>query len=266
MRRLLALLALVASPALAEDSALERFDTMDDARGWEAVGRLEIEGKGFCTATLVAPDLVLTAAHCLFENDSLQRVSDDRMTFRAGYRDGRALASRVVRRSAIPAGYEFRGQSYTQNAPRDLALLQLVQPIRQAGLTPMAVAPALVTGEAVSIVSYAQGRETAPSMQESCGVMGAGDGIYVLTCSVDFGSSGAPVFQRGTDGALQVVSVVSAKAMVDDHPVAIGAPVTTLAELVAALDDPSFRAIAPGGVTVLNAGERNDVGARFVRP
>ena len=35
---------------------------------WPAVGRLTLDGgQGFCTASLIAPDIILTAAHCLYD-------------------------------------------------------------------------------------------------------------------------------------------------------------------------------------------------------
>ena len=66
----LALTALSALAAMAETSRLQELATGNDARGWEAVGRLDIDGKGFCTGALIAPDLVLTAAHCMFDGTS----------------------------------------------------------------------------------------------------------------------------------------------------------------------------------------------------
>ena len=68
MRRWMAfsLIALLAATvALAQDTDLKRLDSGADAAGWEAVGRLNIGGTGFCTGALIAPDLVLTAAHSL---------------------------------------------------------------------------------------------------------------------------------------------------------------------------------------------------------
>ena len=43
------LLIALTGPARAQDAPLASLQTGDDARGWEAVGRLDIEGKGFCT-------------------------------------------------------------------------------------------------------------------------------------------------------------------------------------------------------------------------
>jgi len=55
MRRILSALALVwaALPATAQDSGLRTLETFDAVRGWEGVGRLDIAGKGFCTAALI---------------------------------------------------------------------------------------------------------------------------------------------------------------------------------------------------------------------
>ena len=47
---------------------LQPLATMDANRPFTAVGRLET-GNGFCTATLITSDLVLTAAHCLFHDN-----------------------------------------------------------------------------------------------------------------------------------------------------------------------------------------------------
>ena len=60
MRRIILALGLIGlcTAAPAQDARLTSLDTGDDARGWEAVGRLDIDGKGFCTGALIAPDLV----------------------------------------------------------------------------------------------------------------------------------------------------------------------------------------------------------------
>ena len=98
MRYLTALcLILSATAAHPESTALKRLTQRHDLLGLEAVGRLEIGDMGYCTGTLIAPDLVLTAAHCIYDGD--QRIDPGRLRFRAGLRDGEAVAERKVARS-----------------------------------------------------------------------------------------------------------------------------------------------------------------------
>lgn len=262
---LLVLVLLVASSARAGDDAdLTRLETGDDARGWEAVGRLDIEGKGFCTGTLIAPDLVLTAAHCLFERDSGDLIAPERFQFLAGLRNGRAEAYRDVRRAVPHPLYTHDGTARADVSRWDIALIELSQPIGPAEVAPLAVAETAGIGTEVGVVSYAFDRSEAPALQQLCGLIGSEEGILVFSCDVDFGSSGAPVF-RMVDGRAEVVSVVSAKAELDGARVAVGMDLTQpLTDLRAALADTSFAAVPPGDVRVIRPGERAETGAHFV--
>lgn len=259
---------LIALPALAEDSALTALVTADDARGWEAVGRIDMGGRGFCTGTLIATDTVLTAAHCLYDGDTGARLADDEIRFLAGWRGGQALAERTVRRAVEHPAYVHDPAAGANNSRNDLALLMLTQPIRSTQVVPLPVAAAAPIRGEVGIVSYAHDRAEAPALQEVCGVIGAEAGVVVLSCTVDFGSSGAPVFQIGPEGP-RIVSVVSAKADYDGDPVAVGVlleePMAVL-QAILAEGEGLFRDGVPTGVRVLSGGERAETGARFVRP
>ena len=101
MKTILAALLLLAGAAAAQDnSGLEELTTRDDLRGFEPVGRVDIDNGGFCTGALIAADLVLTAAHCVVEPDGTP-VDAAQITFRAGFSRGTSLAEVPVARTII---------------------------------------------------------------------------------------------------------------------------------------------------------------------
>ena len=138
----LSLMTLVlGSTGFAQDAQLKRLNSGVDARAWEAVGRLDIGGAGFCTGALIAPRLVLTAAHCLFNRDTKERIDHGKVQFLAGWRNGRAGAYRDVRRAVVHPDFIYDGDVSSDRVRNDLALLELQRPIRNTTIEPFATAP-----------------------------------------------------------------------------------------------------------------------------
>lgn len=269
--RAAAFFVLFAMPAAAQDSTgLDRLDTREDLRGWEAVGRVDIAGGGFCTGTLIASDIVLTAAHCVIAPGGAP-IDAARITFRAGYADGVAIAESPVQRTAAAAGFSGREPAPVEEMLSDVALLQLAKPIPSSVISPFTVdLPG--TGDEVSVVSYAQGREEALSWQRVCNVLGQQDGFIAVDCDVTFGSSGAPVLDRSGYRA-KIVSIIAAGYREDDRTIAYGMRLPALVDsLKARLRAGRVTSEAPsttarsGGKRITVGGGNDDTGARFIKP
>lgn len=254
--------ALVTCSAVAKDAPLRGLNSESEATAWRAVGRLNIGSSSFCTGTLIASDIVLTAGHCLFDKATGTRVSDSDIEFLAGWRSGRASAHRTVRRALVHPDFAFDTEFSTGVMINDLALLELEYPILDEQIAPFATAERPRRGAQVGVVSYGAGRSEAPALQETCRVLAQQNGVLVTSCTVDFGSSGAPIFVIN-GGVPQIVSIVSAKAEVEGEAVSLGTSLgRPLVQLQEALLVEQF-ALRPR----LRAGQiSNQSGATFVKP
>lgn len=256
---------LLTSPATAQDSDLITLETGAAMRGWESVGRLDIRGNGFCTAALIREDMILTAAHCVHGSNG-EIIDAENFTFHAGLRAGRAEASRGVARLIAHPDYHHGGNNVAADVvAMDIAVLKLDRPIRLPRLQPYPVAERPRPGDQVGVVSYARHRANAASLQEVCAVRGQQQGVVVMSCDADFGASGSPVFTL-ENGRARIVSVVSAKAELNGDAVSLG---TSLAEPLQRLlrHFDGVGPAQPGGTQrVMRIGERNNTGAKFVRP
>jgi protease YdgD len=181
-------------PALAEEAL---------PPSWPAVGRISYgepyDGAAICTGILVAPDLVMTAGHCL-RPEGEGEIPPGTILFAAGLVNDEPVAERWGV-EAIFSGME--------GARGDVALLRLEAPVSEVESLPLARMLGFDVGGMVT-VGYRRDTPESPEVQQDCALLGNDDGLLGLDCDMVSGNSGAPALVW-RDGAWSVAGVVVAK-------------------------------------------------------
>ena len=193
---------------------------LSDQAAFNAVGRINIAGynsRSMCTGTLIAPNKVATAAHCLKTANGDWATPSD-IHFLAGYRQGEFIAHRrgveILETPAPPAGV-MAGAALIA---ADFAILRLDADISEDLVPPIPLdrSADISEGDSFSLIAYRRDRPHIVSRQDDCTVLIKTTEIIGLSCQVIEGNSGGPVLSMGEDGP-QIIGIVSARGQPGDR-------------------------------------------------
>lgn len=183
---------------------------------WNSLVRVQTELGERCTGFLVAPQVVVTAAHCLFLPRVRRFIQPSSVHVLRAYREGHYAAHAVVVRFTVPPAYQPLDE--TRSAGADRAVLVLDRRLLpESEVLPEAPVPAVLPAP-ILLGGYGQDRDEVAIADRSCSLVGqANDGegrkLLVHDCEATRGTSGAPLLWRRPDGRWAAIGIQIEAAM-----------------------------------------------------
>jgi protease YdgD len=181
-----------------------------DRAPWIALVRVQTELGARCSGFLVAPQVVMTAAHCLFLPRVRRFIRPESVHVLVGYEAGHFRAHARVTGFTVAAGYRPLDEAGTAGADRAVLVLERrVAPVED--VLAEAPVPAMLPAS-VRLGGYGQDRDEIAVADPACRLTGeAADGqgrpLLAHDCDAARGTSGAPLLWQQPDGRWAAVGI-----------------------------------------------------------
>ena len=175
------------------------FGEIADPNSWpvSAVGVVTIalfSRVHYCTGTIIAPKLILTAAHCLI--DSKRIVKAGNVKFLAGLNKGVPLEHANAKRLIVAEGFS-PGPPTPDDVASDWAVIVLGDALSIKPITVKSLTAEELSSASLMQIGYGRDRRYLPSIVRHCSATESADGRFLNHgCLTNAGYSGAPLIAQ----------------------------------------------------------------------
>jgi len=182
---------------------------------WRSIGSISIAGRQFCTATLISETQILTAAHCLWNEDHESWYPAPFIHFLAGYEKGEYLSHSMAVSITPSRHYRFTSPPTLDSLRHDWALLTLKKPLgKMLGFIPLRRNDTdRKETQTLQLAGYRQDRPEVLSVAKECQRKQAQHtpasliGFLIHSCEALSGDSGGPLLSGAHSDSIEAGSV-----------------------------------------------------------